>query len=159
VRPQESPRILGWRAGGRRFNIGRMNAHSPEEIHALIGAAFNAADREGLAQLYEEDATVIGVPPEGGRVSGRDAILAATEPIFALEPTARLEVVEKLEGDGLAMAQGRWRIAGTNDGEPVEMSGRGTLVSRRQPDGAWRVVLERIVADQDRAGDASASST
>jgi uncharacterized protein (TIGR02246 family) len=124
-----------------------MHAHSPEQIHALIGTAFNTGDRDGLAQLYEEDATVTGVPPEGGRVSGRDAIVAATEPIFAIAPTATLEVVEKLEGDGLAMTQGRWRIAGTNAGEPVEMTGRGTLVSRRQPDGAWRVVLERIVSD------------
>jgi uncharacterized protein (TIGR02246 family) len=127
-----------------------MHAHSPEEIHALIGAAFNAADRDGFAQLYEEDATVTGVPPDGGHVSGRNAIVAATEPIFALEPSARMEVVEKVEGDGFALTQGRWTIVGTDAGEPVEMSGRGTMVSRRQPDGGWRVVLEQIVVDDLR---------
>jgi ketosteroid isomerase-like protein len=28
------------------------------------------------------------------------------------------------------------------DGKPVEMGGGGTLVSRRQPDGTWRIVLD-----------------
>ena len=36
----------------------------------------------------------------------------------------------------------RWSIVGTDGGERVEMSGRGTIVSRRQPDGSWRIVLD-----------------
>ena len=78
-----------------------MPAHSPEEIHALIAAAFNAGDLDAFIELHEEDAVAL-VPPDGRRVSGRDAIRAAVEPIFALGPSARIEVVGKLQADGLA---------------------------------------------------------
>jgi uncharacterized protein (TIGR02246 family) len=118
-----------------------MPARTPEEIQALIAAAFNAGDLDALLQLHEEDATVV-VPPDGDRVSGREAIRAAVQPTFALRPTIRNEVVDKLQGDGLALIHARWSLAGTDGGQPVEMSGRATVVSRRQPDGSWRIVLE-----------------
>ena len=118
-----------------------MPAHDPEEIHALIAAALNAGDRDAFARLYEEEATLI-VPPDGARVSGRDAIRDALEPTFELEPSAQIEVVEKLQSDGLALTHARWNVVGTDGGEQVEMSGHGTIVSRRQPDGSWRIVLD-----------------
>jgi uncharacterized protein (TIGR02246 family) len=118
-----------------------MPARTPEEIQALIAAAFNAGDLDAFLQLHEEDATVV-VPPDGDRVSGREAIRAAVQPTFALRPTIRNEVVDKLQGDGLALIHARWNLAGTDGGQPVEMSGRATVVSRRQPDGSWRIVLE-----------------
>jgi uncharacterized protein (TIGR02246 family) len=118
-----------------------MPARTPEEIQALIAAAFNAGDLDAFLQLHEEDATVV-VPPDGDRVSGREAIRAAVQPTFALRPTIRNEVVDKLQGDGLALIHARWNLAGTDGGQPVEMSGRATIVSRRQPDGSWRIVLE-----------------
>jgi uncharacterized protein (TIGR02246 family) len=114
-----------------------MPAHSPEEIHALLAAAVNAGDLDAFADLHEKDATVI-VPPEGRRVSGRDAIRAAVEPIFALGPRAEIEVVGKLETDDLALTHARVNVVATD----VEISGRGTVVSRRQPDGSWRIVLD-----------------
>jgi uncharacterized protein (TIGR02246 family) len=118
-----------------------MPARTPEEIQALIAAAFNAGDLGAFLQLHEEDATVV-VPPDGDRVSGREAIRAAVQPTFALRPTIRNEVVDKLQSDGLALIHARWNLAGTDDGQLVEMSGRATVVSRRQPDGTWRIVLE-----------------
>jgi len=118
-----------------------MSAHSPEETHALLAAAFNAGDLDALTQVYDEDATLI-VPPEGQRVSGRDAIRAALEPTMALRPSFQSDVVEKLEADGLALTHARWRIVATAGGERMEMAGRGTIVSRRQPDGSWRIVLD-----------------
>jgi uncharacterized protein (TIGR02246 family) len=118
-----------------------MPARTPEEIQALIAAAFNAGDLDAFLQLHEEDATV-AVPPDGDRVSGREAIRAAVQPTFALRPTIRNEVVDKLQSDGLALIHARWNLAGTDDGQLVEMSGRATVVSRRQPDGSWRIVLE-----------------
>ena len=107
----------------------------------MIAAAFNAGDLEAFAQLYDEDATLI-VPPDGRRVSGREAIRAALEPTFALRPSFRSEVVEKLQADGLALTHAHWSAVGTDGGERVEMAGRGTIVSRRQPDGSWRIVLD-----------------
>jgi uncharacterized protein (TIGR02246 family) len=118
-----------------------LPAHSPEEIHALIAAAFNAGDLDALTEVYEEDATLI-VPPDGQRVSGREAIRAALESTIALRPSFKSDVVEKLEADGLALTHARWSIVATAGDERVAMAGRGTIVSRRQADGSWRVVLD-----------------
>jgi uncharacterized protein (TIGR02246 family) len=119
----------------------RMSARSPEEIHALIAAAFNARDLDAFAALHEQDATV-RVPPDGRRVSGRDAIRAAVAPTLALASSFRSDVVGKLEADGLALTHARWTMIGSDGGERVELSGLGTVVSRRQPDGSWRIALE-----------------
>jgi uncharacterized protein (TIGR02246 family) len=118
-----------------------MPAHSPEEIHALLAAAVNARDLDAFVDLHEDNATVI-VPPEGRRVSGKDAIRAATEPIFALGPHAEIEVVGKLQADELALTHARVKVVATDGDEPLEISGRGTIVSRRQPDGSWHIVLD-----------------
>ena len=85
------------------------------------------------------------LPPEGNRASGRDAIRAAVEATFELRPSLQIEVVETLQADGLALTHARWSLTGTDAGERVELSGRGTLVSRRQPDGSWRIVLENAM--------------
>jgi uncharacterized protein (TIGR02246 family) len=112
-------------------------AHSPEEVHALLAAAVNAGDLDAFADLHEDDATVI-VPPDGRRVTGRDAIRAATQPIFALRPRAEIEVLGKLQADELALTHARVTVVASD----LRLSGRGTIVSRRQPDGSWRIVLD-----------------
>jgi uncharacterized protein (TIGR02246 family) len=124
-----------------------MSARSPEDTHALIAAAFNAGDLDEFLEIYEENATVIA-PPEGRRVTGRDAIRSAVAPTFALAPSASIEVVEKLQTDGLALTHARWSIVGSDGGERVEMSGRGAIVSRRQPDGSWRIVLDNPMSPE-----------
>ena len=118
-----------------------MPAHSPEETHALLVAAFNARDADALAELYEEDAALV-VPPDGHRVSGRDAIRAAVGPALALGGRFRSEVVESLEADGLALTHVRWSLVA----ESESLAGRGAVVHRRQPDGSWRIVLDNPVS-------------
>jgi uncharacterized protein (TIGR02246 family) len=122
-----------------------MPARSPEDTHALVEAALNAGDLEGLLDAYEQDAQLV-VPPDGRRVSGRAELREALRPMLALRPKARLEVVDKLEVDGLALTYGRWTMVGTEPGgAAVELEGRGTVVSRRQPDGTWLIVLDNPV--------------
>jgi uncharacterized protein (TIGR02246 family) len=118
-----------------------MPARNPEEIHALIAAALNDGDADAFAALHEQMATIV-VPPQGRRVTGRDAIRAAIAPVLALQPVMRLEIVDKIQTDGLALTYGHWTLTGSRDGELIEMSGRGTMVSRQQPDGSWRIVLD-----------------
>ena len=50
-------------------------------------------------------------------------------------------MVEKLEADGLALTHARWNVVGDRRRRAVS-GGRGTIVSRRQPDGSWRIVLD-----------------
>lgn len=118
-----------------------MPAHSPEEIHALIEAAVNTGDLAAFVDLHEEEATV-SAPPDGKRVTGLAAIRAAVEPIFASRPRVRIEFLDKLQGNGLALSYARVHLVATGAGEHVDIRGLGTVVSRRQPDGSWRIVLD-----------------
>jgi ketosteroid isomerase-like protein len=48
----------------------------------------------------------------------------------------------------MALTHARWTVTGSDGGRPIEMSGRGTIVSRRQPDGSWRIVLENSMSPE-----------
>ena len=119
-------------------------AQTPKDIHAAITTAFNGRDLDTYVELYEENATMI-VPPDGAPASGKEAIRAAMEQVFSLDPTLRIEILEIHEANGVALAHSQWWLAGAATGDRVEMSGRGTLVSRKQPDGSWLVVLENTM--------------
>jgi uncharacterized protein (TIGR02246 family) len=119
---------------------------SPEEIPRLVAAAFNRGSPDALLALYEPGAVLV-VPPDGHQVSGLDAIRQAVEPLFGQIGAARIELVETLQAGDLAMTHAEWVLTGTDeDGAEVEMAGRGTVVSRRQPDGTWRVVFDDPVS-------------
>lgn len=48
---------------------------------------------------------------------------------------------------GLVLALYDWTITGLeHDGEAIDVDGRGVIVFRRQPDGAWLVVLDNLRA-------------
>ena len=118
-----------------------MPAHSPEETHALLEAALNAHDADAFVAVYEPGATLVA-PPAGDVVHGRDEIRRSLEPTFAANPRASIEVVRKLQSDGLALTHAHWRISGTD----LELEGHGSIVSRRQPDGTWLIVLDNPVS-------------
>jgi ketosteroid isomerase-like protein len=81
--------------------------------------------------------------------SGTAEIRRALEPIFAHAPKLENEVVGKLEGDRFALTHARWALEGTGaDGQRIELAGRGTIVSRRQPDGGWLIVLENTLSPE-----------
>jgi uncharacterized protein (TIGR02246 family) len=117
-----------------------MIASTPEEIHAMLSAAFRAGDLEAFLELYEPGATLI-VPPEGRQVSGREEIRVAVEPTIAQRPRFSSDVERKLEADGIALTCVRWRADGEGE-DAVAMEGRGAVVSRRQRDGGWRILLD-----------------
>jgi ketosteroid isomerase-like protein len=79
-----------------------MPARTPEEMHALLGAPFNAGDLDALADVYEGDAALI-VPPESVVANGRDEIRSALEATVALAPTAKIVVDRKIQSGGLAL--------------------------------------------------------
>ncbi len=119
-----------------------MPATTPEEILPLLAAAINAGDIDAFIELHEPDARSI-VPTDGRVVSGAKEIRGALEPIFDLSPTIENECVAKLEAGELALIHTRWALTASQpDGQVIELAGRGTIVSRRQPDGSWRIALE-----------------
>jgi uncharacterized protein (TIGR02246 family) len=118
-----------------------MQADTPEELHALLAAAFNRGDVEAFLAIYEPDAVML-MPPDGQTVRGKDALRATVEPLFATRPRFESRVVAKLEGDGIALTHARWTVVAEVDGESREEAGHGTVVSRRQPDGRWLIALD-----------------
>jgi uncharacterized protein (TIGR02246 family) len=117
-------------------------ARSPEEIHAILGAAFGRGDLDAVVDLYDEDAVLV-VPTDGRTVRGRAEIRAATAPVLATAPRLTSVVERKLESGGLALTQARWELVGTTaDGGALRLDGHGTIVSRCRPDGTWAIVLD-----------------
>jgi ketosteroid isomerase-like protein len=54
-----------------------------------------------------------------------------------------MTVNKQLEANGLALTHGHWTLGSTGiDGKQTVLNGRGTMVSRRQPDGTWKIVLD-----------------
>jgi uncharacterized protein (TIGR02246 family) len=112
-------------------------ARTPEAVHAVLEDAFNRGDLDAYTSAFEEDASLVA-PPDGSIVHGRDDIRAASAPIFALTPRARIEVRHTLEVGGLALTQARWHLA-DRDGQPVEPT-MSTATSARAREGSprWR---------------------
>jgi uncharacterized protein (TIGR02246 family) len=119
-----------------------MSPRSPEDVMAAIAAAVNAHDLDAFMALHEPDAVVV-VPPDGERASGHDDIRRVLEPLFASAPSTVIDLHGMLRSDGLAMSHSHFTVRLTRpDGEQVEKSGMGTVVTRRQPDGTWRIVFD-----------------
>ena len=109
---------------------------------ASIAAAVNAHDLDAFMALHEPDAVVV-IPPDGVRASGREQIRELLEPLFASTPSTVIDLHGMLRSDGLAMSHSHFTVKLTRpDGEQVEKAGMGTVVTRRQPDGTWRIVFD-----------------
>jgi uncharacterized protein (TIGR02246 family) len=114
-----------------RPTLCRMTARTPEQVHALLETAPNARDPDAFAAVFEPEAAMIS-SPHGEVVHGRAAIRASIATMMG--ESAEIKVVGKVQRDGLALTHARWRLG--------EMTGYGTIVSRRHPDGSWLIVLD-----------------
>ena len=57
-----------------------------------------------------------------------------------------------LRSNELALTHASWDLDGTApDGTRTQLSGTGTIVSRRGPDGTWRIVLDDPQSGPDHA--------
>jgi uncharacterized protein (TIGR02246 family) len=118
-----------------------MPAHKPEELDELFTQALNSGDLDALVALYEPQACI---NPEPGQVAtGTQAIREALSGFLAMNPKLTLEVKNLNQTSDIALTTGNWHLSGTGpDGSPVDMRGQSVEVSRRQPDGTWRFVID-----------------
>jgi ketosteroid isomerase-like protein len=131
----------------------RPAASTPEALHAIIADAFSRGDVGAFLAAHEEGASVV-VPPGGTCAHGLAEIRAATAPIIALRPRMTSVVYKTLRSNELALTHASWDLDGTApDGTRTRQSGTGTIVSRRGPDGTWRIVL-----DDPQSGAAAAAA-
>lgn len=114
------------------MSANRPGAERPEDITRLFVERANAADVEGMLDLYEPDA-VMAFPP-GQLTVGHAAIRALFEQMVAARPTFQAEApLQTLVAGDLALTATRAR----------DEAGARAQVARRQPDGSWKRVLDR----------------
>jgi uncharacterized protein (TIGR02246 family) len=118
-----------------------MPAHQPEELDQLFVQAFNSGDVDALIALYEPEASFN--PEPGQVVTGTQAIREALGNFLAMNPKLTLEVKNLNQSSDIALTSANWHLTATGpDGNPVDMRGQSVEVSRRQPDGTWRFVID-----------------
>ena len=106
------------------------------DVVARYESASNAGDAVALAALYADDALLL--PPDGGIVSGHDAILAFWQD--GIESGISFEVVESSVDAGSGYVVGRFLMEASASA-PAD-SGKYVLCLKRGRDGAWRVVAD-----------------
>ena len=127
-------------------------ARRPEETVQLVSAALSDGDLEAVLAQYEHGAVLQPWAAGAGRngSSLRDTIAD----LMALRLPLSATVHAVLASGDLALVLGQRRIAGTGPAsEEVRLSGPGSSVVRRQPDGTWCIVAEAwCLGEPDPAG-------
>jgi uncharacterized protein (TIGR02246 family) len=126
---------------------GSARLESLQDAPGLVERLFNDGDLEGFASLYEQDAVLVHEP--GQQAVGKAAIRDAWAELLRGNPTITVNRRSAQQSGDLVLAMYDWTITGTGpEGDVLNMGGRGAIVFRRQPDGAWLVVLDNLVAGE-----------
>jgi ketosteroid isomerase-like protein len=116
-------------------------ARRPEETVELVSAALSDGDLEAVLAQYERGAVLQPWAAGAGRngMSLRDTMAD----LMALRLPLSVTVHTVLASGDLALVLGEREIAGiTPASERVWLSGLGSSMVRRQPDGTWCIVAE-----------------
>ena len=130
-------------------------ANRPAEAVELVAQAVSGGDLDTALAQYEAGAVLGPLARDpGGETDGvADALVRLMN--LRLPLSARIRAV--VPGDGLALVLGERRIAGTGpDGEPIQLTGTGATVVRRQQGGSWRIAADAWCLDGPAAGEARA---
>jgi uncharacterized protein (TIGR02246 family) len=113
-----------------------MAVTEPADIHRAVADAFNAGDVDGLVQLYEPDARMVG--PDGSVAVGHDAIREVWEGFVAMNGQISLTTRYAVEMGDVALLRNDW----TFSADGADMASQTAEVVHRQPDGSWRYVID-----------------
>lgn len=118
-----------------------MTARKPADVDRLFAEALSRGDLDGALSMYETDGVYVDESGEAAR--GHHQIRARLADLVALDPTLDCYKIDVVENGDIAVLRADWIFSGTNAaGEPFENRGRSIEVVRRQPDGAWRFVID-----------------
>ena len=120
-------------------------AREPAELYAVVEQAMNHADLDALVDAHDEHAVVV-IPPDGTTASGHDELRAAMAALLALRPQLTMTPVRVLRTNNVAMTHGRWTLTLVDHGNRIDLAGHGTMVSRRNRHGTWRILLDDPLA-------------
>jgi uncharacterized protein (TIGR02246 family) len=114
---------------------------TPEDLLKSQVEEFNKGNISFLLTLYEKDACFASRP--GQVVKGLENIRTSMQSFIDIGVKLEAKVKRIFQTNNLALLITEWSINGTEpDGEPINLTGRGTVVLRRQSDGTWLMVIE-----------------
>ena len=113
-----------------------MSFTHPDHLHAAFAAAFRAGDVPTLVDLYEDDA--VQVQPDG-TTAGHDRLTAVFTGLLAAGLTMDGEPQRAIVAGDIALTSTHYTWGGGADGQRRVATAE---VSRRQPDGSWRLVID-----------------
>ncbi len=118
-----------------------MPIDHPTDIHTTFMNAVNAKDVDGLLAMY--DTSGIAVHLDGSECTGSDAMRGMFSELTGFIRTIHGTTRKVLVGGDIALSSAAWTAEITlPDGTITTQQGTTAEVSRRQPDGTWRVVID-----------------
>ena len=120
-----------------------LDPFDPSSLNQRWCNAFNAGDLPALMAMYENDAIIVP-GPDAEPMTGLTAIEAALRGFHALGGTLSFTPRHLLVCGELALASIAFVMHGGHDadGNPIPLSGVTAEVTRRQPDGTWKYVMD-----------------
>ena len=114
---------------------------TPEDLLSSQVEEFNKGNIDFLMTLYEKDACFAS--KKGQVVNGKESIRRAFQDLIDMGGKLEARAKRVLHAGNLALLITEWSIKGTEpDGRPTDLTGRGTIVLRKQSDGNWLMVIE-----------------
>ena len=135
-------------------------APSQAEVEAALNSldeafasAFNAGDAAAAAALYADDAVLM--PPNAPAVTGKEAIQSFWKSGFdQFAGELSLTPAEVEVADDWAFSRGTYAGKSTPKagGKPIEDTGNGLTIYKRQPDGSWKFARDIWNSDKPLPG-------
>jgi ketosteroid isomerase-like protein len=114
---------------------------TPEEVLDLQVKEFNKGNISFLMTLYENGACFASEP--GQVVEDLKNIRQSLQSFIDMRSKLEAKVKRVLQANDLTLLITEWSINGTKpDGKSINLTGRGTVILRRQSDGNWLMVIE-----------------
>lgn len=128
-------------------------AGRPAEAVELVCLTVSDGDLEAALAQYEAGAVL---RPWAGDPGGHtDGVAGALSQLMELRLPLSARIRAVVPADGLALVVAERHIAGPGpDREPIQLTGAGATVVRRQPGGSWRIVADAWCLDRPGAGQA-----
>jgi enoyl-CoA hydratase len=116
--------------------------NNPEDLNRLFAERANAGDLEGILELYENGATLVG--PDGQPATGEQSIRERLEGLLTMAPKVQAGESRAVLAGDIALLSNRWRMtfALGEGGGQTGFEATSTEVARRQADGYWRYVID-----------------
>ncbi|MDW0148594.1 MAG: DUF4440 domain-containing protein [Nitrososphaeraceae archaeon] len=112
----------------------------PEDLLNSQVEEFNKRNISFLMTLYEKD---VCFASKSEQVKDPESIRRTLQSFIDMGTKLEARVKRVLQANDLALLITEWTINGTEpDGKPINLTGRGTVVLRRQSDGVWLMVIE-----------------